>query len=366
MARVNPSLSAKDYPELEPNSELEALSSHAGSMAFKAASAEEARVWQKSLREELAGLVGFVSDRAVEGEPRLLEQTDRGSFLRRKYLLRTSAHSLMPVYVLVPKGLSGRAPVVIAHAGHGYGVKDIVGLWEDGSERTVPEAYHFDFALELVKRGFVVAAPEISCFGERRNAYGHLDRLLGQPEPSSCHNAATWAMMLGRSIIGLRLRDSMRLIDFVGGLEEADSGRLGAMGISGGGMLTLFLAALDERVRAFVVSGYYSSFRSSILAVDHCSCNFVPGLLALCEMSDVAALAAPRPFLVEAGSRDPIFPIAAVRTAVQTARASYANFGRGAGSAVELDEFEGRHRISGRRAYEFLRERLLTAKAPIP
>jgi dienelactone hydrolase len=354
---MRPALSPKDYPELMPRTELEALSAARGRMAFSAGSGSEALAWQAGLREELAGLLGFVSDAAVDPEPRLLEQIDRGFFLMRKYLIRVSPHALMPLYLLVPKGLVARAPVVIAHAGHGYGVKDIVGLWEDGSERATPEAYQFDFAVELAKRGFVVAAPEISCFGERRNSYEHLDRLMGQPEPSTCHNTATWAMMLGKSILGLRLRDSMRLIDFLGGLEEADPGRLGAMGISGGGMLTLFLAALDPRIRAFVVSGYYSSFRSSILAVDHCSCNFVPGLLALCEMSDIAALAAPRPFLVEAGTRDPIFPVAAVRRAVETARASYSVFGADAGS-IELDEFEGRHRISGRRAYDFLRERL--------
>jgi dienelactone hydrolase len=160
--------------------------------------------------------------------------------------------------------------------------------------------------------------------------------------------------MLGKSMVGLRVRDGMRLIDYLRTLPEADTGRIGAMGISGGGMLTFFHTMLDTRIRACVVSGYYSSFRASILAMDHCTCNFVPGLLNIGEMADLVGLILPRPFLVEAGTRDPIFPIVTVRASVSRAREVCAMLGRDPQAGVELDEFEGRHSISGRRAYDFL------------
>jgi hypothetical protein len=48
-------------------------------------------------------------------------------------------------------------------------VKDFVGLWEDGEERDQrTTATTEDFAVALCRRGFMVAAPEITCFGERR------------------------------------------------------------------------------------------------------------------------------------------------------------------------------------------------------
>jgi predicted DsbA family dithiol-disulfide isomerase len=69
-------------------------------------------------------------------------------------------------------------------------------------------------------------------------------------------------------------------------------------------------------------------------------------------MHDLAGLVAPRPLLVESGSRDPIFPTEAVRAGVERARGVYRAFG------VEglplLDAFEGRHEISGALAYDFL------------
>jgi dienelactone hydrolase len=244
---------------------------------------------------------------------------------------------------------------MVAFAGHGYGVKDIVGLWEDGDERRVVDGYHRDFALELCRRGFVVAAPEISCFGERQTDFSHLDRTRS-PHPGTCAHTAHLAMHLGGSALGMRIRDGKRLVDWMSSRREVDPERIGAMGISGGGMHTLFSAALDPRIAACVISGYFSTFRGSILACAHCPCNFVPGLHRFGEMHDLAALIAPRPLLVESGTRDDIFPIGEVRDGLAAAQRHWRVFG--ADDAVASDLFEGRHRINGDGAYRFLTQKL--------
>jgi hypothetical protein len=128
------------------------------------------------------------------------------------------------------------------------------------------------------------------------------------------------------------------------------------MGISGGGLHTMYSTCLDERIKACVISGYYSTFKDSIFAMHHCACNFVPGLADFGEMYDLVGLIAPRPMLVEAGDHDPIFPIEAVRESVEKAHKVYAVFG--AEDHVETDYFEGRHQISGRKAYDFLKKHL--------
>ena len=69
-------------------------------------------------------------------------------------------------------------------------------------------------------------------------------------------------------------------------------------------------------------------------------------------------LIAPRPMLIEAGTRDPIFPIVAVQRSVERARQVYGVWG--AADQFETDYFEGRHQISGRRAYDFLWEKLVS------
>jgi dienelactone hydrolase len=317
--------------------------------AFRAKDRNEAQHWQTEARTALAATLGFQDSPAVPLEPQVIEQVDRGDFVREKILIHTAADVEMPVYLLLPKGSARPLATVLAFAGHGYGAKDIVGLWEDGSERENPDGYHADFAIALCRRGFAVAAPEIACFGERQTDFAYLT--TGQSAPTSCTHAAMLASHLGGSVAGMRVRDARRLVDYLETRPECDTARLGAMGISGGGMHTLFSAAIDTRIKAAVISGYFSTFQHSILAMHHCACNFVPGLARFGEMYDLAGLLAPRPLLVEAGTHDPIFPIDAVRASVKQAEAVYAVFGAG---PVETDFFEGRHRINGQRAYDFL------------
>jgi hypothetical protein len=261
----------------------------------------------------------------------------------------------MPVYILKPKGAARPLPVVLAFHGHGYGAKDIVGLWEDARERHQGGGYQKDFAVALVRAGFLVAAPEISCFGERQSDFSHL-AATGSPVPTTCAHAAFLAAHLGGTALGLRIRDARRLVDYLATRRDADISRLGAMGISGGGMHALYSACLDVRIRACVVSGYFCDFALSILGMHHCPCNYVPGLGAIGDVADLAALVAPRPMLVESASRDEIFPRAGVESAVRRAHNIYRVFG--AAGTLQTDCFEGRHEISGARAYDFLRRTL--------
>lgn len=163
-------------------------------------------------------------------------------------------------------------------------------------------------------------------------------------------------MMLGGSYVGLRVFDGMRVLDYLETLDFVDAKRTGARSISGGGMHTFFSAALDTRIRACVISGYFCEWQKSILAMFHCTCNYVPGLLNLGRLSDLAGLIAPRPCLVENGDHDPIFSIGDVNATVERAKKAWGIFG--AADKLATDYFEGRHQISGLKAYQFLEKEL--------
>ena len=350
-------LGSKQYPRLQPAVELwKGYRPQEAPYRFAAATAAAARAWQRRTRAALAETLGFQDGPACPPRPRLIERVDKGDYVREKLVIRTAPDAEMPVYLLVPKNIRKPAPVVLAFHGHGYGVKDIVGLWEDGSERNMPDGYHKDFGVAICRRGFIVAAPEISCFGERQTDFAYLQRTgSGNSKPSTCTHSAMLAFHLGLSVVGLRVRDTRRLVDYLVTRRDVDLDRLGAMGISGGGMHAFFSMCMDERIKAGVISGYYCTFRDSILAMFHCACNFVPGLHAFGEMYDLVGLIAPRPLLVEAGDHDEIFPLGAVRRSVARARAVYRLFGA---ARVETDYFEGRHQISGRKAYDFFAREL--------
>lgn len=323
---------------------------------FTATSSREARGWQRRARNALAKCVGFLNQERIPLEPKNSGRRDRGTYIRYKVIIRTSLQSHMPMYVLIPKTAPRPLPCVLALHGHGYGVKDVVGLWEDGSERLDPRGsiVHHDFGCTLAEQGFLVIAPEASCFGERRLP----EDLVGKPETNSCHRVATYALMLGGSAAGMRVWDAMRAVDYLETLKEADTSRLGAMGVSGGGMHTFLSTALDTRIKACVISGYFCDWRKSILSMPHCTCNFVPGLLNIGHLQDLAGLIAPRPCLVENGDHDHLFPLNEVQQTITSARRAWKVFD--ADNLLQTDFFEGRHEVGGNKAYRFLAEHLST------
>ncbi|MFC1735340.1 alpha/beta hydrolase family protein, partial [Candidatus Hydrogenedentota bacterium] len=111
--------------------------------------------------------------------------------------------------------------------------------------------------------------------------------------------------------------------DYVVSRPDVVKGALGCTGNSGGGMTTLWLSAIEERITVSVPSCYLCSFKESILAMLHCECNYVPGILVWAETGDVAALFAPKPFRAIAGEKDDIFPIHGVREQFETVRRVY-------------------------------------------
>ena len=108
-----------------------------------------------------------------------------------------------------------------------------------------------------------------------------------------------------------------------------DPDRLGMVGISYGGTVTLFTAAVDHRVAAAVVSGYFSSWAESHkMPWNMCGSQILFGMLGRLEHEDLGALVAPRPLLVETGTEDVLFPVATATESVRRTRLVYEQHGR--------------------------------------
>jgi len=304
--------------------------------------------WQAVLKVKLLELLGEFPEK-VNLEPIVLERQEFDDHIREEVVFHSAPYIDVPAYVLVPKGVQGKMPGVVAVHGHGYGKNDLVGLWEDGTKRSIADGYQKDFALEIMRRGMVVVVPDQIGFGKRRD---HEDIKKGYYE-SSCRKLSFWAQMLGKTVLGLRIWDVMRCIDYLSTLSMVNHDRIGSMGISGGGATTLFAASLDERIKVAVVSGYLCTFKDSIMNIHHCECNYIPGILKYAEMYDIACMIAPRPLLVESGTRDDIFPIEAVNVAYEHVKKAYELLH--AEERLDRDVFEGRHQISGNKAYDWLK-----------
>ena len=322
------------------------------SMTFSATNEVAARAWQRRVRRKLTELMGGFPTTRVALRARVLEEKRLNGYTREKIVFQSRENLSVFGYLLLPDNSTHSVPAIVCLPGHGRGCDDIVGIAEDGQQRETKSGYAKDFAVQAVERGYAAFAIEQLAFGCRRDEAAR-KKGAGQ---SSCQPAAGAALLFGQTMIGWRVWDVMRAIDYLGARREIDSSRIATMGISGGGTVSLFSAALDERIKVGVVSGYFNTFRDSILSLSHCIDNYVPGILNYIEMYDIAGLIAPRGLFIESGDRDPIFPIHGSRAAVKKAREIYSVFG--ASNKIGHEVFDDEHVFYGSAAFEFLKAML--------
>ena len=321
-------------------------------LRFQASTKRQAEEWQKALRAKLIELIGGIPSARPPLRPVTLETRAFPGYRREKIVFDSRPGVSVLAYLLLPERAQPPAATVICVPGHGRGVDDIVGIDEQGLERTDKAGYQHDFAIQVAEAGMAAVAIEPMAFGCRRdpiNARQGLSR-------KGCEPAAGGALLIGETMIAWRVWDVMRTLDYVATRPELDASRVGCMGISGGGTATLFSAAVEPRLRAAMVSGYLNTFRDSIGSLAHCIDNYVPGILNWAEMHDIAGLIAPRPLFVESGEKDNIFPIAASIESFQHVREIYAIFQ--AADRVEQEVFPGEHSFWGQRGIPFMARHL--------
>ena len=168
------------------------------------------------------------------------------------------------------------------------------------------------------------------------------------------------AISLGFSLTGMWTWDLKCLIDYIETRDDCDSNKIGCGGLSGGGLQTLWITAMDERIKCAIVSGYFYGYKDSLLRLSgNCGCNYVPHLWENVDMGDLGALIAPRPLLIETGNNDPLNGergLLNVTEQVDIALRAYRLFD--AEDKLCHYIFEGQHIWNAKKSYEFINKYL--------
>ena len=340
--------------KLDPIVQLDAIAKATPrQFAFTAKTQAAAKRWQTKARAALKKTLGFVDQKKVSLQPH--------SRSPGRSRVVSSAEGPPPnlaafrhadVY-LDPQAIQ-RAISVHARAARAWlrGARHRRHSAGQYGARTFPMIITRTSPSNCVKRGFLVDRAGDQLLRRARRRLFAPGRISPPQALPQCKYLRDDARRIGRGATRLGWHAQ---VDYLATLPQADVSRLGVMGISGGGMHAFFSACLDLRIKAAVISGYFCDWRHSILAINHCTCNFVPGLLKLGELSDLAGIIAPRPLLVENGDEDEIFPIDAVKATVKKATRTWKAFGT---KPIETDFFHGGHRIHGEKGYPFLARHL--------
>jgi len=280
-------------------------------MAYKGKTRKDAISWQKKLRAKLSELLGMNTFERTKPRAKCHGREDMGSYWREDWTIHTEPDVIAPFYALVPKDIKKgeRRPAVICPHGHASGGRKApAGRTDIPIVAQLIAAYNYDYAVQLTRLGFITFAMDARGFGQRRIQSSNLqmDREdPAHPLDGSCHKLMIMSYPLGQTITGMWTWDLMRLVDYVETRTEINPKHIGCVGLSGGGLQTLYLAALDSRIKASVVSGYFYGVKDSLIRMAAaCDCNCVPNLWSYADLGDIGGLIAPRGLLIETGDKD--------------------------------------------------------------
>jgi cephalosporin-C deacetylase-like acetyl esterase len=251
------------------------------------ASLDDWKGQRPALRRQLLEMLGL--DPMPERTPLKVQIT--GRLERPGYAIEKIVFQSLPgLYVTgnfyVPKGTEKPVATVLYVCGH--------------SPHPLGAKFHYqDRAAWFAANGFACLILDTLEFGEVAGIH------------HGTHNLNMWHWLsLGYTPAGVEVWNAMRALDYLETRTEVDMTRVGMTGISGGGAITWYTAAVDERVAvaAPVCSTYtFGSQAAHWLASGQCDCIYYNNTYGW-DFPVVAALIAPRPLIILSGQKDTIFP----------------------------------------------------------
>jgi hypothetical protein len=269
-----------------------------------------ADVWQSDLRSHLFDLLKL-NDLMLDKEkpklnPSLLKTGDSTSYSIKELEINSTDTRRIRLVLTIPKTARKDLPAIVCIAGHG------------GDRYTVYNNHKIykSFATELARKEFITISADV-----------------GQHEIYESN----------RTLMGERLWDLMRCVDYLESLPMVDKSRIGCAGLSLGGEMSMWLGAMDQRMKVTVSSGFLTYMDQ--MEQDHCMCWKFDGLRELVDFPDIYSMIAPRFLQCQNGLKEP--PTAFVPELAKKALAEieviYQDFDQK--NKVELIIHEGGHEI---------------------
>jgi hypothetical protein len=311
--------------------------------------------WQTNFRTELKEKLGLakIERQLKDYKPKAvrIDSEDLGYALRERWVIWTEPTVPLPFVLILPIGQKGKVPLMITPHGHSKNTESYTGIYLNEEDRIAGEEGERNVAVQAAKEGFIAIAPTARGFGATRTKQD-----IESDEMRSCHSLLLHDLLVGRTPIGDRVWDISKLIDWALENLPVDETNIFVSGNSGGGTATLFAGACDTRIAASIPSSYFNTFSGCIGTFRHCECNYVPGILDLGEMWDVAGLTAPRYFCAIHGVKDKGFPIENTRIAFKNLQEIY----KVAGVPQNCELYEGSegHRYYKKGAWDFIHKHI--------
>ncbi len=239
--------------------------------------------------------------------------------------------------LLKPANASGPLPGIVALHDHGgnkyFGRRKITRTSDDQHPLMSEHQEHYyegrAWANEVAKRGYVVLVPDAFTFASRRVLLEDVPERIRQgltdndPEnPENIEAYNRWAggheHIMAKSLFcagttwpGVFFAEDQKALDILASRNDVQSDNLGCAGLSGGGLRTVFLGGLDERIKCSVCVGFMSTWRDFLLhkSFTHTWMAYVPLLPRELDFPEIMSLNMPSSVLVLNDSDDQLYTL---------------------------------------------------------
>jgi dienelactone hydrolase len=303
------------------------------SLSFRRSEFTDPGSWRTSARRRLTERMGIPD---LGGLPQITVKSKAtyDGLSVEEIAWRLPSGQVSEATVLKPQHSRGRLPAILAlhdHAGNKYfGKQKITRSTRQHPMMVEHQKEYYGgaaWANVIAKRGYVVMVPDAFAFESRRVRITDVPSTIrkGLSEPSddnldSINAYNRWAgeheHIMARSLFsagttwpGVFFAEDQKALDILCAREDVDGSRVGCGGLSGGGLRTVFLAGLDDRIKCACAAGFMTTWRDLALSKSytHTWMTYVPLLPNELDFPEIIAMRAPLPTLVLNNREDQLF-----------------------------------------------------------
>ena len=303
-------------------------------MSFLSDAYDDVEKWQKSARSKVRCLLSYDPPETAL-DPEIHDTYIKDGLVYQHVSYAQPYGPRTDGILMKPEHSSDKLPVVLGLHDHGgfkyYGKEKIT------APKNLPlimESYQKQYyggrawATELASRGYMVFVPDVFLWGSRKiqiedvpewyAPHDSFKKPVDSLEYIEAYNqfAADQESDIAKTLTeagatwpGFMLYDDMRALDFLLSQPDADIANVGCGGLSGGGLRTVFLAAMDERIKCSVCVGFMITAVELALYMvyTHTWMAYVPGLSNLMDFPDLYSLHGKKPTMVLFDTDDELF-----------------------------------------------------------
>ncbi|MFC1558449.1 alpha/beta hydrolase family protein [candidate division KSB1 bacterium] len=283
---------------------------------------------QALVRDKLMELVGPFPEKTPLN-PKITGVLQRDGYRVEKIVYESMPNFYVTGCLFIPDKIDGKAPAVL----------NVIGHSQEGFRG---ELYQ-DVYLNLAKKGIIVLAIDPIGQGEHVQYYDPKIKFssIGYSVIEHCYSG-NQCFLSGYSVARFFIWDGIRGIDYLLTRDDVDPERIGVTGFSGGGTVTSYISAFDDRVKVSVPCSWATASRRQVetKGAQDAETIFVGGVAEGITFEDLLEVRAPKPTLMTFTSRDEYLSIQGARESFREIKKAYKVFGREDNLELVEDDFK--------------------------